>query len=199
MTLPAGGDDPPNPLEPPAGGNTGGIRASDADRDAAASALAEAVAAGRLSLAEHNTRLDALFAAVSRGQLAAVTADLPALPVRRGALYRAVDAHRCLVIGGSVQRAGRFEIGRFCTATAAFGTLELDLRAAVPSQDEITLTVWGLAARVMITVPPGWRVTNQVLVLGASQAMADREGSPREPLLRLRGTCLGGSFRLAQG
>ncbi len=31
-----------------------GILASDADRDAAASALADAVAAGRLSLEEHN-------------------------------------------------------------------------------------------------------------------------------------------------
>jgi hypothetical protein len=30
------------------------------------------------------------------------------------------------------------------------------------------------------------------------QVMADREGRPGEPLLRLRGTCLGGSFRLAQ-
>jgi hypothetical protein len=29
--------------------------------------------------------------------------------------------------------------------------------------------------------------------------MADRDGTPREPLLRLRGTCLGGSFRLTQG
>jgi hypothetical protein len=43
-----------------------------------------------------------------------------------------------------------------------------------------------------------WRVTNQVLVAGARQVMADRDGSPREPLLRLRGTCLGGSFRLTQ-
>jgi hypothetical protein len=41
-------------------------------------------------------------------------------------------------------------------------------------------------------------VTNQVFVAGRSQAMADREGRPGEPLLRLRGTCLGGSFRLAQ-
>jgi hypothetical protein len=41
-------------------------------------------------------------------------------------------------------------------------------------------------------------VTNQVLVAGRRQAMADREGHPREPLLRVRGTCLGGSFRLAQ-
>jgi hypothetical protein len=28
--------------------------------------------------------------------------------------------------------------------------------------------------------------------------MADRDGNPGEPLLRLRGTCLGGSFLLTQ-
>ena len=87
--------------------------------------------------------------------------------------------------------------------TAAFGGLDLDLRAAVPSQQEITMTVWSVAARIAITVPARWRVTDQVLVVGARQAMADRDsgpdGSPREPLLRLRGTCLGGSFRLSQG
>jgi Domain of unknown function (DUF1707) len=175
-----------------------GILASDADRDAAASALADAVAAGRLSLEEHNTRLDALFAARTQDQLSAVTADLPALPVRRGALYRAVDPYRCVVIGGSASRVGRFPIGRFCAVTAAFGGFDLDLRAAVPSQQEITLTVWSLAARIAITVPPRWRVTNQVLVLGTREAMPDRDGPPNEPLLRVRGTCLGGSFRLTQ-
>jgi hypothetical protein len=175
-----------------------GILASDADRDAAASALADAVASGRLSLADHNARLDALFAARTQDQVSAVTADLPALPVRRGALYRAVDPYRCVVIGGSAQRAGRFAIGRFCGLTAAFGGFDLDLRAAVPSQEEITLTVRSVAARVAITVPAGWRVTNQVLVLGSSQAMADREGRRGEPLLRLRGICLGGSFLLTQ-
>ena len=82
--------------------------------------------------------------------------------------------------------------------TCPCGGLDLDLRAAVPSQEEITLTVWSLASRVSITVPARWRVTNQIVVAGRSQAMADRDGSPGEPLLRVRGTCLGGSFRLAQ-
>jgi hypothetical protein len=38
--------------------------------------------------------------------------------------------------------------------TAAFGGLDLDLRAAVPGQQEITLTVWCVAARIAITVRP---------------------------------------------
>jgi hypothetical protein len=73
------------------------------------------------------------------------------------------------------------------------------LLRARPSQEEITLTVWSVAARVAITVPARWRVTNQVLVVGRHQAMPDREGSPGEPRLQLRGTCLGGSFLLTQG
>lgn len=178
---------------------TGGIRASDADRDAAAGALADAVATGRLSLTEHNARLDTLFAAVTEDQVSAVVADLPARPVRRGALYRAAGPYRCVVIGGSAQRVGHYPIGRFCTVTAAFGSLDLDLRAAQPSQDEITLSVWSVAARVTITVPVRWRVIDQVLVLGARQAIADRGGDASAPVLRLRGSSLGGSFHLTQG
>jgi len=177
-----------------------GILASDADRDAAAEALADAVAAGRLTLADHSARLDALFAARTRDQVQALTADLPALPAlpaRRSGLYRAVDAHRCVVVGGSVARAGRYPIGRFCTVTAAFGQVGLDLRAAVPSQQEITLTLWGMAARIAITVPDTWGVTSQVLVLGASRTVPDRPGGRGAPLLRLRGTCVGGSLTVA--
>lgn len=175
-----------------------GVLASDADRDAAAEALADAVAAGRLSLADHSARLDALFAARTRDQVVALTADLPSLPVRRGGLYRAVDSHRCVIVGGSAQRTGRFPIGRFCTVTAAFGRLDLDLRAAVPSQREIGLTVWGVAARITITVPVRWGLNSQVLVLGASRTVADRDPDQGAPMLRLSGTCAGGSLTVTQ-
>lgn len=160
--------------------------------------LAEAVAAGQLSLAEHAARLDALFAARTLDQVAAVTADLSALPARRGALYRAVDPYRIVAIGGSARCAGRFAIGRFCAVTAVGATVDVDLRSAVPAQREITLTVRGVAARVAITVPASWKVSDQVLVLGRRQAIADREGAPGAVILRLRGACLGGGYRLTQ-
>ena len=176
----------------------GGILASDADRDAAADALADAVAGGRLSLAEHNARLDAVFAAATTGQLSAVTADLPERPARRGALFRAFDPYRGVVIGGQARRAGRFRVGRFCTLTVAFGQLELDLRAARLSQDEVTVTVMGFAARVSVIVPATWRVTDQLLVLGRRSAIAGPDTDERAPLLRVRGTMVGGSFRLTQ-
>jgi hypothetical protein len=175
-----------------------GFPASDAERDAAAERLAEAVAAGRLSLADHESRLSAVFAARTSDELAAVTADLPALPVRKSGLYRSVDAYSCVVIGGTVQRTGRFRIGRFSTVTAVFGRVDLDLRAAEPSQREIDLTIWGVAARVSITVPRWWGLTDKVFVVGLSEAVPDQEADVHAPLLRVRGTCLGGSFRLTQ-
>ena len=110
--------------------------------------------------------------------------------------FRALD-------GGGINPGGRqCDPGRDSAMWNALNhgkeIVDLDLRAAVPSQQEITLTVWGLAARINITVPARWRVTSQVFVAGRSQAVPDREGGPAEPLLRLRGTCLGGAFRLAR-
>jgi hypothetical protein len=54
------------------------IRASDADRQHVVDALHQHTAAGRLSLDEFTERLDAALQATTYGELAAITADLPA-------------------------------------------------------------------------------------------------------------------------
>jgi hypothetical protein len=171
---------------------------AEAERDVAARILAEAVASGQLSLADHEARLEAVFAAKTPAQLQAVTADLPALPVKRSGLYRAVDAHQILVIGGRVQRTGRFTIGRFCSVTAVFGQVDLDLRAAIPSQAEIDLTIRSVASRVSIIAPRWWSLNDKVLVMGMSETVPDREAERHDPILRLRGACIGGSLRVTQ-
>ncbi len=179
---------------------SGAVRASDSDRDAAAEALAEAVGAGRLSLEEHSARLDAMYRAQTAGQVAAVVADLPSLPVKRSALYRAVDPYKIIAIGGTVQRAGRFRIGRFCDLSALFGRIDLDLRTCVLSQDQVTIAVRGVFGTVTVIVPRAWRIEEQVLVIGSRQAIASRDNDDaRVPMVRLRGTILGGSFRLSDG
>jgi hypothetical protein len=58
-----------------------GVRAGDADRDAAAAALGEHFAQGRLTLYELNARLDATLTATTHGELSQVTWDLPDLTV----------------------------------------------------------------------------------------------------------------------
>jgi hypothetical protein len=118
--------------------------------------------------------------------------------VKRSGLYRAVDAHQILIIGGTVRRTGRFTIGRFCSVTAVFGQVDLDLRAAVPSQQEIDLTLRGFASRLSITVPRWWSLNDKVLVMGMSRTVPDREADRNDPILRLRGACIGGSLHVSQ-
>jgi DNA-binding MarR family transcriptional regulator len=57
------------------------MRVGDADRDAAAVALAEHFALGRLTLDELDARLDATLAATTHGELSQVARDLPDLAV----------------------------------------------------------------------------------------------------------------------
>jgi hypothetical protein len=56
------------------------VRASDADRHRVVAALERHTAAGRLSLDEFGDRVSRVLGAVTHGELAAVTSDLPAEP-----------------------------------------------------------------------------------------------------------------------
>lgn len=59
-------------------GSTGdGMRVGNAEREAIAGELREHYASGRLTLEEHNERLEAAFAAKTRADLSAVMRDLP--------------------------------------------------------------------------------------------------------------------------
>jgi hypothetical protein len=61
------------------------LRVSDDDRDRVAAVLRDAVGRGQLGLAEVDERLRATYAAVTRADLDAVTADLPQAPAPRPA------------------------------------------------------------------------------------------------------------------
>jgi Domain of unknown function (DUF1707)/Winged helix DNA-binding domain len=58
------------------------VRAGDADRDAAAAALGEHFAQGRLTLDELDARLDATFTATTHGELSQAAWDQPDLTVQ---------------------------------------------------------------------------------------------------------------------
>lgn len=53
------------------------VRASNAERDAVAERLRHALSQGRLTLEEYDSRVAAAYAAKTRGELAALTRDLP--------------------------------------------------------------------------------------------------------------------------
>jgi hypothetical protein len=78
----------PAPTAPPAPRDPG-LRASDAERETAVSALREHGAAGRLDVEELEQRIGAAYAACTHGELQALLRDLPsaaAPPARRRAV-----------------------------------------------------------------------------------------------------------------
>lgn len=88
----------------------GSMRAGTADRDACAQVLNDALAQGRLTPAEHDERMSRCFAAVTMGDLAGLTADLPstgaaAPPVATPAATPAVTPRAAT--DGTIDRAGK--------------------------------------------------------------------------------------------
>jgi DUF1707 SHOCT-like domain len=75
------------------------VLASDADREAVCGQLGSAFAEGRLTAAEHAERVQAACGARTRGELAALTADLPAAAggFADGPRATPQDVDRCLL------------------------------------------------------------------------------------------------------
>jgi Domain of unknown function (DUF1707) len=59
---------------------TGGVRASDAERERVATMVSDAAGEGRLTLAEAEQRMESIYAATYRAELDQYVADLPERP-----------------------------------------------------------------------------------------------------------------------
>jgi hypothetical protein len=93
------------------------LRVSDQDRDEAARQIREHYAAGRLSEDELNERLEAVYGARTEADLAAVRADLPALPATRGAEMTELRARRSHLQRRLLQQSGGgLALVALCTA-----------------------------------------------------------------------------------
>jgi hypothetical protein len=164
------------------------LRASDADRDHTAGMLASALAAGRLTSAEHAERLDAAYAAKTLGDLVPLTRDLPAEDTSGDAVSPAGRAQVAARFS-KVIRNGRRVAGRHTRLTAHFGALIVNLNDAVLPGREITLEVDAFCGKLVIIVPEGAQVIDEGGALFAKRAIYGRKGGgdPDGPVIRLVG------------
>ncbi|MBZ5738104.1 DUF1707 SHOCT-like domain-containing protein [Nocardioides mangrovi] len=108
------------------------LRISDSEREAAAADLGEHYTLGRITTEEHAERLDRIWSARTRGDLASVFADLPAL--------------RPAIAGpGPVRRRG----GRPRPAFLVLGIVAL---VALSAATHVPFVLLGVAALVVFTV-----------------------------------------------
>ena len=109
------------------------LRAADADRDAVADRLRTAHAEGRLTVEEFGERLDAAFAARTMGELAGLTADLPAERARVARTGDEADASPA-ELAPAAHRAG-LRAGWGAWATAVLVTSAIWLIVSVSDGD----------------------------------------------------------------
>jgi hypothetical protein len=178
-----------------------GLRASDADRDAAAAVVNNALAEGRLTADEHSERLDAIYSAKTHSELVPLLADLPgqrgAVPATATAGPPAQSRHgsRIVAIFSGASRKGAWHPEPVMEVVTVFGGAELDFREAVLPGNEIVLRATTVLGGVEITVPPEMRVVdNGIAILGGREISGGQGPAGADtPVLRLEGICvLGG-------
>ncbi len=180
------------------------LRASDADRDRAASVINQALADGRLTAEEHAERLDSIYRAKTHAELAPLLDDLPAAgqaaapqPASAASPGDAAEHAAIVAVFGGASRKGTWRVPRTTTVVTVFGGAELDLRDAIMPGREATIRTICVFGGMEVTVPPEMHVTDSgFAVFGGRDVSGDtpESASPDAPVLRLTGACVFGGI-----
>jgi hypothetical protein len=177
-----------SPDSKPAEPDGGLVRASDAERDRVVEALAAASAEGRLTLEEYSERSDAALVARTHGDLASLTADLPAssLPAVPHGDDAAVPEEITAVLGNE-SRKGPWVVPPRMNVRSVLGDCHLEMHKAVIGQHVTTIDATVRFGSVTIFVPDGIDVRmSGRAVLGAKSSELRGEPQPGAPVIVVR-------------
>jgi Domain of unknown function (DUF1707)/Cell wall-active antibiotics response 4TMS YvqF len=193
------------------------LRASDDDRERVAEVLRQAAGDGRLTLAELQDRLEALYAAKTYGELEPVVSDLPSVRLPRPSASaqslsaggtRAVPdrvggvpvSRVAKAVFGEVTRRGRWVVPSDYRVKAVFGGVELDLREARLESHEITIEIKAVFGGVEVVLPDD--VIAVVDGMGIFGGFADeastRQPPPGAPVVRIGGKAVFGGVNVTR-
>jgi Domain of unknown function (DUF1707) len=184
------------------------LRVADTDRDRAAELLRQAAAEGRITFDELDERISRAYAAKTFADLDALTGDLPgpgvSAPAPAGPRYQPAEvpagAHAPAIsaaILSGAKRAGPWLVPPAYTAVAILGGVELDLRDARLTADEITIQAFCVMGGVSITVPEDMAVdVSGIGIMGGFDHQASGPGAPGAPHLRVVGFALLGGVEV---
>ena len=175
----------------------GGIRASDAERDATVERLSRAAGDGRLTLEEFSGRMEQATAAKTRAELDRLVADLPAEPAVAGAVAVPGPATWHVSPVGGLRVSGPWRMARHVIVASIVGGTWLDLSQAQLAAREATLTTVSLVGGTRIMVPPGIRVeTSGFSLVGGTRVEGAAEPGPGAPTVFIRAFSLVGGVRI---
>jgi Domain of unknown function (DUF1707)/Cell wall-active antibiotics response 4TMS YvqF len=167
---------------------------SDAERDAALKILGDNAAVGRLSMDELEDRCDRALTVRTRGELSALTKDLPTdagLLSAPGAALAEVrrPVRRTVAIAGASSRRGKFRAAGRLSAIAVMGGDHIDLREAQIDGSELTIRVFSVLGVVNIYVPDTVEVEigGFSILGGNSETGGHRRRQAKALLIRVHG------------
>ncbi|MER6572508.1 DUF1707 domain-containing protein [Streptomyces sp. NPDC001093] len=178
------------------------LRASDSDRERVAEVLRDALAEGRLDMAEFEERLEATYKARTYGELTPLTRDLPASgipapapvsftkePAQDGSWAGRIvggegSSAGAVAIMSGFQRRGRWTVPKQFNCFAFWGGGEIDLREADFADREVEINCVAIMGGVQVIVPPGIEVVVRGIgIMGGFDHPRDdgpqRPGAPR--------------------
>ena len=143
----------PDDIEPAADPNNVDLRVSDADRDRVVTRLQDALSSGLIDLDEFHDRSSRALAARTQGELAPLTADLPA---SGGQAVAAPDSVVELShTFGSLKRSGQWVVPRSLRLRQRMGSAELDFTEAKISDPVISIELDVSGGSIEIRLPEG--------------------------------------------
>ncbi len=146
---------------------SGNLRASHEDRDRVIEALRVAAGDGRLTSEELDQRVEVAFSAKTYGELAALTADLPAgsQSLAPATSVAPKDVGRIDARSGNAIRNGRWVVPRRLEVRVRSGNVKLDFTDAVISHAALEIDAEVRSGNVVIVTRPGIAVdTDEVQV-----------------------------------
>jgi hypothetical protein len=124
------------------------MRASHAERDHVLDVLRVAASDGRLSTEDLETRVERALQSQTLGELAALTADLPAAPAAREALVIRQE-------GGKHVKEGRWQVPARIVLRTQLCRVTLDFTDAVIGSDVVRIDAEMVHGKLVIVSSPG--------------------------------------------
>jgi len=184
------------------GDPVGGIRASDAERDATVDRLSAATGAGRLTLEEFSQRMEQATAAKTRAELDRLVADLPvdtgSASTTVATQSRTTPSWHVSPVGG-LSVSGPWRMDRHVISVSIVGGAHLDLSQAQLAAPEVTLTKVSLVGGVWVEVPQGIRVqVSRFSLVGGTRIAGGPEPGPGAPIVHINAFSLVGGVHITR-